>query len=184
MISSALAGALLARPDLPKPNCKVVLVCGPPAAGKTTYVKAHASARDIVIDFDMIARERGFGLNPPAEIIPELLRTRNERLAALANEPVERVAWVALTAPSPSLRKWWCEALGVRPEDLILLQPTRSELYQRIREDPERAHVRRRHYMLVDQWYERERTDNSGIPVSGCDESGFPTDPLHLWNRQ
>jgi hypothetical protein len=147
-------------------------------------VRTHAGTSDIVIDFDLIARERGFGLNPPAEIIPELLRVRNERLAALADEPAERVAWVTLTAPSPGLRKWWCEALGVRPEDLILLQPTRSELYRRIREDPERAHVRQSHYALVDQWFNRERTDDSGIPVSGCDERGFPYDSLHPWRKE
>jgi hypothetical protein len=183
MTSSALTGPRLARPDLPKPNCRVVLVCGPPAAGKTSYVKANANASDIVIDVDMIAREHGHGLNPPAEIISELLRVRNKRLVSLASEPTERVAWVTLTAPSPSLRAWWCRMLGVKPEDLILLQPTRSELYRRIREDPEREHVRQQHYALVDKWLSRERADDSGIPQSGCDERGFPYDALHPWRR-
>lgn len=183
MRSIGQAGIELARPDLPKPGCRVMLVCGPPAAGKTTHIKERASADDIVIDFDAIARERGYGLNPPAEIVSELLCIRNARLAALAGEPSTRVVWVALTAPSDSLRGWWCETLGVRPEDLILLRPTRTELYRRIREDPERAHVRQLHYELVDHWFNRDRVNDAGKAKGGCDEHGFPTDSLHPWRK-
>ena len=113
----------------------------------------------------------------------ELLRERNAQLAALATVPPDRTAWVILSAPSASLRSWWCEALGVRPGDLIVLTPSRDELRRRILADPDRHDVRLEHMALVDRWLERERNDDVGIVKSGCDERGFPTDVLHPWNR-
>jgi 5-methylcytosine-specific restriction protein A len=175
--------AYLARPDLPKPNCRVILICGPPAAGKSTYVRARAGRDDIVIDLDMIAREHGWGRNRPASELAMLLTDRNGRLAALAKEPPERVAWVILGAPAPSLRQWWAEALGVRPHDMIVLTPSRQELYRRIRSDPDRKHVQQQHFALVDKWLARERADNPGIARSGCGPDGYPTDTLHPWHR-
>jgi hypothetical protein len=33
----------------------LIVVTGPPAAGKSSWIKAHATARDIVIDLDLMA---------------------------------------------------------------------------------------------------------------------------------
>lgn len=172
------------RPDIPRPACRVRLVCGPPAAGKSTFVNEHASLDDIVIDLDSIARELGFGRLRPKNATPQLLDERNRRLAALTNEPRERVAWVILAAPSRSLRQWWCGVLGVTPPDLTVLIAPREELYRRIVADPDRRMVRRYHMALVNKWLEQERTDNPGMFSSGADVNGFPTDPLHPWNRR
>jgi hypothetical protein len=173
----------IARPDLPKPGCRVVLVCGPPAAGKSSYVEAHASPGDLIIDLDLLARERGYGRERPADVTGELLRERNARLAALATVPPDRTAWVIIGAPSASLRAWWCETLGVQPDDLIVLAPPREELRRRIMNDPDRSDVRQHHLELADCWLQRERDDNPGIVKHGYDASGYPTDPLHPWNK-
>jgi predicted kinase len=37
----------------------ITIVCGPPCAGKSTYVEQHAQPGDTVIDYDLIARELG-----------------------------------------------------------------------------------------------------------------------------
>jgi 5-methylcytosine-specific restriction protein A len=161
----------------------VRLVCGAPASGKSTYVKNHAEAGDLVIDLDLIARERGFGRARPPSAIATLLAERNRRLAALACEPPERLAWVILSAPSQSLRGWWCAALGVAADDLIVLTPSREELRRRIIADPDRRTVRESHMVLVDKWIERERANDPGIIKTGSDAAGLPTDPLHPWNR-
>jgi hypothetical protein len=176
-------GGDLARPDLPRPNCRVKLVCGPPAAGKTTYVKAHACSTDLVIDLDLIAAEFGIGRDRYSLDVAELLEERNARLAALADEPANRLAWVVLTAPSRKLRAWWCEMLAVRPGDLILLVPPRAELYRRIMTDPARMAVRRRHLELAAKWFIQEQNNDPGVLRRGHDASGCPTDPLHPWNR-
>jgi len=178
-----IAGWKLARPDLPRPRCRVRLICGPPAAGKTTYVRAHAAPDDIVIDLDEIAREHGFARHRPASITAPLLEERNARLAALANEPPQRVAWFIICAPSASLRRWWADMLDVLPDDVIVLTPPEDELRRRIMADPEREYVRSLHLGLVAQWYAHERRDDPGTINGGFDLDGFPTDPLHPWNR-
>ena len=122
----ALSGSLV-KPWLPKPTCRVMLVCGPPAAGKTTYVKEHAKPEDIVIDYDLIGISLGFGRNRPDNSIVQILRARNERLAALSQVSSSATAWVIVGAPSSKLRKWWQDALDVKPEDVVLLMPGRRE---------------------------------------------------------
>lgn len=174
----------LARPTIPPPNCRVILVCGPPASGKSTYVKNNSAASDIVIDLDTIAREQGYDRDRPASALETLLTIRNARLAALSEEPSDRVAWVILGAPSRSLRQWWRRTLGVKPDDQILLGPARAELRRRILNDPDRKHVVEKHYALVDQWLARERANDPGIAKRGVDDDGLPTDPLHAWNRK
>jgi len=108
------------------------------------------------VDFDLIARERGFVRRWPQHHVPSLLLERNERLAALAKEPPDRTAWVILCAPSKELREWWTQTLAVRPGDMVLLNPGRRELVRRINEDPERLPVRSQHLDLIDDWLEQE----------------------------
>jgi 5-methylcytosine-specific restriction protein A len=144
----------LVRPELlPKPTCKVWLICGPPASGKSTYVRANASKGDIVIDVDAIAREYGLGRERPSEATAMLLLDRNDRLAALATEPPTTTAWVIIGGASHKLRQWWCNVLGVGPDHLIVLVPPREELYFRIVNDPDRRSVQHLHKSLVDKWF-------------------------------
>jgi len=145
----------LTKPNLPRPSCRVKLICGPPAAGKSTYVRANARPDDVIIDLDMIARQCGMGRHRPGAT-RALLLIRNQRLATLANEPHERIAWVIISAPSKGLRQWWCSALGVLPADLMVLVPTRTELRRRIINDPDRADVVDLHLSLIDRWFARD----------------------------
>jgi 5-methylcytosine-specific restriction enzyme A len=143
-------------PRLPRPTCRIKLICGPPAAGKSTYVRAHAGLGDIVIDLDMIARDQGMGRVRADDALKSLLQERNNRLAALAREPAQRTAWVILGAPTQRLRRWWCEALGVQSEDVVMLLPTRSELHRRVLNDPDRKQVIDQHLLWIDKWFMRE----------------------------
>jgi hypothetical protein len=173
----------LARPNLPRPGCRVKLVCGPPASGKTTYVRTHAAPSDIVVDFDLIAAEFGLNRQRSSMDVLDILVERNHRLAALADEPRDRTAWVVLTAPSSALRVWWCRALGVDPKvDLVLLAPDRGVSVHRIMADPERKFVRVEHIRALEQWWIRERKNDPGVIRRGVTEDGWPTDPLHRWN--
>ena len=170
------------RPVLPRPNCRVVLVCGPPGAGKSTYVAAHAGNSDPVIDLDAIAKEYGMGRNRPRDQLEFLLGERNRRLAALAHLPPDQTAWVILAAPSLRLRQWWVHTLAVKADDMIVLAPAPEELRRRIMADPDRRDVTAEHFAVVDKWFALERANDPGSIVSGCDENGMPIDPLHPWN--
>ena len=164
----------LTLPDLQLPRCQVKLVCGPPASGKSTYLKAHAKAGDIVIDFDAIARAHGFGRNRPGHAIKMLLRERNAQLAALAGQSPERTAWVILSAPSQQLRQWWCKALNVAPKNLIVLLPSRGASIARrdfgggshLRLT--RAEVRRGRQVRRDTWANGDSVERQGTQLSGC----------------
>jgi 5-methylcytosine-specific restriction enzyme A len=144
------------QPYLPRPNCRVKLICGPPAAGKSTYVQANAGPHDIVIDLDAIAHDYGLGRARPDNALHSLLRARNDRLAALAREPAERTAWVIIGAPTQKLRRWWCQALHVQSDDLVLLLPSREELHHRVINDPDRKRVVDLHLTWIDNWLMRE----------------------------
>jgi predicted kinase len=185
-VSNATQRANRTRPILPKPGCRVMLVCGPPGAGKSSYVQAHKGPGDSVIEFDAIAAELGFtrqrGSLSHAHV-GMVLDERNERLRALARAPADHTAWVVLNAPSSSLRAWWCQQLHVAPDDMVLLKPARDELERRIRADPNRASKIDLHTRLLDQWFERERANDVGVIAKGCDEFGNPVDPLHPWAR-
>lgn len=172
----------LSRPEVPKPACRVKLIAGPPAAGKSTYVKKFAKPGDVVIDFDDIGREFGITRDRSWTDAVRILRERNRRLINLTLEPPEATAWVIFVAPSIKLRAWWCQMLGVRPEDCVVLVPSRQILRERVRRDPSRRHVILKNLELIDKWFARERANDPGPLVSGFDEEGNPTDPLHHWN--
>lgn len=155
-LRSDLWSGSFTQPCLPRPRCRVKLICGPPASGKSTYVRDNAGPDDIVIDLDMVARDHGYGRARPDNAFHSLLRDRNNRLARLAQEPAQRTAWVILSAPTQRLRRWWCEALGVRPDDLVLLLPSRTELHRRVINDPDRKHVIDSHLLWIDKWLMRE----------------------------
>ena len=131
-------------------------MCGPPASGKSTYVKNHAGPDDIIIDYDLIGREFGYDRNRPDFTTARILRERNDRLAALARVSPTSTAWVIVGAPSPTNRLWWQRALAVKDGDVVLLLPERRELVRRIVADPDRLSVRTQHIELVDKWLEKE----------------------------
>jgi len=170
----------LMRPDrLPKPGCRVNLVCGPPASGKTTHVRLNAGKGDTRIDLDEIARQRGYGRDRPPEAAALLLAERNERLARLSEFPADHTAWVIMGAPGQKLRDWWGEQLNAQ---VFLLMAPKRELLNRVRNDPERRPLIRMYARLISQWFLREEANRIGRILPGCDESGWPTDRLHPWN--
>lgn len=49
------------------PTQRRIVICGPPNSGKTTYVREHASAGDLVFDWDAVAAAVTAGGVPPGE---------------------------------------------------------------------------------------------------------------------
>jgi len=119
------------------PHRQVVLVTGPPCAGKSTYVRTHAQPDDLILDLDEIARECGstrYWQHDPA-IAQKADRIMRSRIASLAGGGSIR-AWVIRCAPSGPGRS--ALARLIRADQVIVLLPDSAELVRRALQRPDR----------------------------------------------
>lgn len=152
----------MARPDwFRRVHVPLTVVCGPPGAGKSTYVRHHAGPDDRIICFDEIATQL-IGRTGPmrtqaalsVDQIADILRVRNEALGDLMRVKAKAIcpaAWLILTEPKAEHRTWWAETLGAR----IVVMPTPAALCrERIAHDAANGDIRgegaRR---LIDEWW-------------------------------
>ncbi|WP_314148229.1 HNH endonuclease [uncultured Leifsonia sp.] len=143
-------------------GASVVVVIGPPAGGKTTYVLAHAKPADVVIDMDRIARAL-MGAEPEqSHEYPDHVRhvAISARKAAIrtATRLRERVTvWLIHAVPTP---QELAEYVGLGWQ-VITIDPGREVVEQRCRElRPEvmQLHVRR--------WYAEHATLTPSPPFA------------------
>ncbi|MEU1474529.1 AAA family ATPase [Streptomyces sp. NPDC005760] len=124
------------------------VITGPPAAGKSTWIDAHATARDIVIDLDRITRALAGPGAPAWNQDPLHLRVAHRaRFAAMdaAFELRDQVdVYLIHTMPSPkALAKY--KRLDAR---IITVDPGQEIVMQRVAamRDPDMQRV-------VTRWY-------------------------------
>ena len=109
------------------------IVCGPPASGKTTYVRNHAVPGDTIIDLDTILAsiQPGYTHWSTPEIEGQLLsraiRARNTMLGQLKRK-TDGKAWFIVAAPTQKERDWWAAKLA---GTVVLLHPGLDELKRR-----------------------------------------------------
>lgn len=111
----------------------VILVCGPPCAGKTTYAKAHAERDDVVLDADAIG-------HAAFNLAVENLR----RLGA------QRTTYVIRCLPGEAQRRDFAEFIGA--DSTVLLNPGADVLLARAkkRKNP------RQQIQAVNRWLAAE----------------------------
>jgi predicted kinase len=136
------------------------VVTGPPGAGKSSWIKAHAKARDIVIDLDLMALAMaGPGADHHSHT-PELLRVvQRARQAALYE--AERVldttdVYVIHTMPQAKARARY-KRLGAR---VVTVDPGESIVRQRVKAMRQPAME-----AVVTRWY-RDRRQGGSRPVT------------------
>jgi hypothetical protein len=139
-IKSALEGAAHGgaanHPTWLRPSAiPVTVVCGPPCAGKTTYVSMHASHSDRVIDLDAIALSidptyRPWSGRLNGELLNKSIRVRNAMLGSIERARSGK-AWFIVSAPTADERAWWAEKLGAA--NVVLLHPGTAECKRRAR---------------------------------------------------
>lgn len=101
----------------------LTIVCGPPASGKSTYVKQEAGPNDLIIDLDVIASEISgeplHGWDRDRWLNAALFR-RNDILGDLSRPSQYRAAWLIVSEPKAKHREWWQHTL--KPQEIIVLE--------------------------------------------------------------
>lgn len=128
------------------------VVTGPPAAGKSSWIAAHAKARDIVIDLDRIALAlAGPGADHHAHH-PVLLKVVYRARQAAINEALQHLdavdVYLIHTMPSAKARARYTR-LGAR---LVVVDPGRSVVLQRVRDMRQPGME-----AVVTRWYNQHR---------------------------
>ena len=118
----------------------VTVVCGPPAAGKTTYVHEHARPGDIVIDFDALAvalQAPGAPTHDHADGVPQVAAAARSAAIAAATSPTSRATgvWLIDSHPTPQRRG----SYRARGWELVTIDPGRDVVMGRAGERPARA---------------------------------------------
>lgn len=112
---------------------KVVLVSGPPCAGKTTYVDEHRGPDDVVIDFDALAHALGYPTTHvawPADAHPArtvALRARASALRAAAEVLGPHTVWLVQANPTG-------DQTHLRIDERHVLDPGADECHRRATE--------------------------------------------------
>jgi 5-methylcytosine-specific restriction protein A len=158
-------------PNWLKPSLTpLTIVCGAPASGKSTFVKEHMSAHDMVIDLDEIIETLSLRHRyhwGRSNWISRALRYRNNLLGALAKKKYTNAVWLMVGAPAPSERARWSELL--QPKEIVVLETPAATCIDRIRRDKSRAPVANSQIDAVWRWWTvySPRPGDRGIKITG-----------------
>lgn len=153
----------------------LTIVCGPPAAGKSTYVADRAKPGDVVIDLDSIVREMGGSARSTDDgLRKRALAERNRRLRGLADRQPGASAWYIATCANADTRRQWAAML--RPVAVIVIATPMIECLRRVWRDPERAAFGSMQARLIKKWWAQYTpwagNENTIEVVTACPSGG------------
>lgn len=140
--------------DLEPSRIPLVIVCGPPGSGKSTYVRERIGPRDRLICLDTISQ--GITGLPehetPRWALGRALYRRNAMLRGLATDTRHERAWFIVSAPDPADRRKWSARLGGQ---VVVMDTPLPECIRRIKADgTRRAEHHERMIRAATQWWE------------------------------
>jgi len=108
------------------------VVTGPPCAGKSTYVREHAAAGDLRIDYDLIAQALGAENSHAAEgLVKQAAFDAREGAIAAAISQQDAESWIIHTTPTGEHLRMYEEAGA----EFVELDPGYEECMARARRD-------------------------------------------------
>ena len=137
---------------------RVTVVCGPPGAGKTTYVRERTRWGDLIIDLDAIYmaiggqgdHQHAIGLVPFALVVRDALYRKLETTVVDV-----RQAWVITSGAKQTARDALRQRLGAH---VVVLEAGPNECARRIHADGSRV-AKDAQVALVTKWWREYRTD-------------------------
>lgn len=128
----------------------IVLVVGPPGAGKSTWVSEQASGRDVVVDYDLIAEALGAHTSHGHD---------SEVAGAARNAVLRKIQRGELDAPKAYIVSANPEAEQTFPHhEVHLVDPGQDEVLRRCRDAGRPA----KWTELVRDWYRRRSVEPVG----------------------
>lgn len=128
-----------------------MLVCGPPSAGKSTWVQQRAGLTDVVVDLDAIATGlAGTSGHDHPEMTRQAARQLRDRLERRIAKAGHVTAWVIRLAPTAGERLQLTARL--RATEVVVLDPGRDEALARAAADgrPDWTAA------AIDRWYAQQ----------------------------
>lgn len=134
------------------------VISGPPGAGKSTWIRAHAKPRDLVIDFDLIAQAIA-GPGVDARAYSRTLEKVVHRMRFAAIREIEHHldsidVYLINTSPTPrDLAHYeWLKA------KLITVDPGKEIVMQRVNDMRQPGMVK-----VAERWYKRHRGSSPSV---------------------
>lgn len=129
----------------------MIVICGAPGSGKTTYVREHKGTNDLVVDVDMLFA--ALTLRPlydkPERLLGKVLDVRDFVVEVLSPQ------WVVSSDPSKAYR---AQMRGEFVAEVIVLETPAAVCLQRIHADPRRE-GETDWDQLVAKWWELYEAD-------------------------
>lgn len=133
-------------------RARVVIVTGPPAAGKSTYIRQHRKPGDVIIDYDELANALA-GLEPAnhehqAHIKRITKAARQAAIdAALNNRDGNHTVWIIHSTPSAALLDKYRSAGA----EIVTIDPGKTTVMTRCKDE------RPKHMLQVAAaWYDKQ----------------------------
>lgn len=128
----------------------VYVITGPPAAGKTTWIRERAKPGDITIDYDDLVQALSPGLSSdPAEQPKDVVDVAMAARRAAINEAAEVACDVYVVHAMPSKRS--LQQYTAWGWQVITVDPGRGECMRRAVEGGRTA----RQLGVIEDWYQR-----------------------------
>ncbi len=146
---------------------KVTIVCGPPASGKTTYVKNNMKLGDFVVDLDAIRCAVAFTEKDyrTDNLVPAVIEIRDYIYSMITRGKIEtQHCWIIACLPKKEDRDQMRRRFGA---NLISLEVSRTECMRRAMNDPERID-KERQIEIIEKYFNdskpyREKNDRSVV---------------------